>query len=148
VKSSGTRKLAVLLLLACAGVQPAVGSPLVASALTLGIRADDHGHSVALRSDGDHLDVVLSHGERSDHDHQAPCNPDHPADLTEADHVVHVTVGDVAGATPRRALLGYAPPLAISAALPVAVARRSAPPRSLDPPARGVDYLRTIVLRL
>ena len=148
MKSSGTRKLAVLLLLACAGVQPVVGSPLVASALTLGIRANDHGHSVVLRSDGDHVDVVLSHGERGDHDHRAPCNPDHPADLTEADHVVHVTVGDVASATPRRVLLGYAPALAFAAALPVAVARRPAPLRFLDTPARGVDHLRTIVLRL
>ena len=64
VKSSRMRKLAVALMLACAGVQPALGETLIASALTLGIRAShDHAHSLAWRSDGSHLDIVLSHGE-------------------------------------------------------------------------------------
>lgn len=142
------RRLAVLLLLACAAAQPAIGSPLVASALGAGIRASDHAHSVELRSDGDHVDIVLSHGERELHDHLAPCGPDHPADLTEADHVLHVTVVDAANATPRRTLQGYAPALVMSAALPLAAARAAAPIRSTGAPARGANHLKTVVLRI
>jgi hypothetical protein len=142
------RRLPLLLLIACAAAQPAIGSPLVASALGAGIRASDHAHSVELRSDGDHVDIVLSHGERSLHDHLAPCGPEHPADLTEADHVLHVTFGDAASATPRRLLQAHAPALTVAAALPVAAARPAAPVRSANAHARGPDHLRTVVLRL
>jgi len=143
------RKLTVLLMLACASAQPAPGSSLAVSVFTLGIHANDHAHSVALRLDGDHLDVVLSHGERDAHDHgEAPLDHDHPAGVSEGDHVVHITAGDAANATPRRAVLGATPVLAISVALPVVVAPVWAPSGPLEPRARGVDHLRTVVLRL
>ena len=148
-KVSRMRVLAIFLMLVCANAQPALGSSLVASALTLGVHGNGHRHSVALRSDGDHLDVVLFHGERDAHDHGgAPQNHDHSAGAAEGDHIVHVTAGDIANTRARRALIGSSPALAISPALPAAVARVWAPSRSLDPRTRGAVHLRTIVLRL
>ena len=70
MKSRRMRKLAVLLALACANAQIVLGSSLVASALTLGVYArHPHGHSVELQRDGNHVDVVLSHGEDDAHHH-------------------------------------------------------------------------------
>jgi hypothetical protein len=149
VKPTQNRVLAVYLLLGCAIAQPALGSSLLASALALGIHGSDHGHSVALRSDGHHLDVVVSHREHAAHDAgEVPQNHDHSAGVAEGDHVVHIAAGDVANTRVRRALLDASPALAISPALPAAVARGLAHFRSFEPRARGVDHLRTIVLRL
>jgi len=141
--------LTILLMLACAGIQTAFGSSLGASALTLGIHANGHAHSVVLQSDGDHLDVVLSHRARDAHDHgAAPRDHDHPASFSESDHVIHITAGDVASATPRRAALHATPAFATSVALPIVVAPVWGPSRSLERHARSADHLRTVVLRL
>jgi len=143
------RKLAVALMLACAGVQPALGEMLIASALALGIRASDHAHSVEFRSDGSHLDIVLSHAESGAHaEHTAAPGHDHLAGVSERDHVVHVTASETANSNPRRAVLDAAPALASTLALATPAAPAWAQARSLEPRARGVDHLRTIVLRL
>ena len=149
MKSSRMRKLAVLLMLACAGAQPALGETLIASALALGIHASDHAHSVALRSDGSHLAIVLSHGEHAAPDQRrAAQGPEHLAGVSERDHVVHFTASETANANPRRALLDAAPVLASTLALATPAAPAWAPAHSHEPRARGVDHLRTIVLRL
>jgi hypothetical protein len=143
------RQLAIPMLFVLAGAQPALGSSLVASALALGIRADAHAHSVALKSDGNHIDVVLSHGERDHHDGgEAPRDHDHPLGVFEDNHVIHITAGNVANATARRALPVSNPSLTASLPLPIAAAPPWAPTRSRPPHAHGVDLLRTVVLRL
>ena len=151
VKSSRLRTLTVFLALACANAQLVLGSSLVASALTLGIYASHaNGHSVGLQRDGNHLDVVLSHGGTHAHHHgdTAEYGDDRPS-VSQGDHVVHITVGDLAGATGRRAVVHGSPALATSVALaPVAVIVPCAPYRSLEPRACGVAHLRTVVLRL
>jgi hypothetical protein len=80
--------LAVLFTLACVGGQPALAASFSSS--TLGVHESDHAHSVALRSDGDHLDFVLSHGEQDVCDHgAAPHSHDDSAGVSEGGHVVH-----------------------------------------------------------
>lgn len=149
MQASRLRKLAVALMLACAGVQPALGETLLASALALGIRASDHAHSVEFRSDGSHLDIVLSHGEAGVHaDDGATPQHDHLAGVSESDHVVHVAASEAGNATPRRAVLNTAPALTSTLALASVNAPAWSPVRSFEPRARGVDHLRTIVLRV
>jgi len=150
MKPYGTRKLGLLLALACAVAQPAFGSSLVSSALTLGLYSTHpHAHSVALHSDGNHLDVVLSHGEPRGHDdRELPADHDHPVSLTHGDHVVHITGIEPSSATPRRAILDPAPVLALRVTLPVASAPACIVRTLPEPRARGVEELRTIVLRL
>lgn len=149
MKASRLRKLAVALMLACAGIQPALGERLVASALALGMRASDHAHSVAFRSDGSHLDIVLSHGEAGVHAHDgATPDHDHLAGVSEQDHVVHVAAGEAGRATPRRAVLNAAPALASTLALASVAAPAWSPVHSFEPRAHGVDHLKTIVLRV
>lgn len=140
----------MVLALVCAAVQLALGSSLTASALTLGLYAShSHGHAVTLQADGSHVDLVLSHGERAVHDHDAaPTGHSHPAALSEADHVVHIVESDASGATSRRALLDPAPVLVISSALPVAPRRDWLRAPMITPRAQGVEQLRTIVLRI
>jgi hypothetical protein len=149
VKASRLRKLAVALMLACAGVQPALGEGLLASALALGIRASDHAHSVAFRSDGSHFDVVLSHGEAGAHpDDGATPDHDHLAGVSEQDHVVHVAASEAGSATTRRVVLNAAPALASTLALASVGVPAWSPVRSVEPRARGIDHLKTIVLRV
>ena len=149
MKSSRLGKFCVLLMLFCAGAQPALGSSLIASALALGIDANDHAHSVVLHSDGGHIDVVLTHGKRGAHEHGgAPSDHDHPASFSDTDHVVHVAGCDAARATARRANLQAPLALAASPVRPVVVAPVWSPSRSLAPRTHGVAQQRTIVLRL
>lgn len=149
MKASSLRKLAVALMLACAGVQPALGEGLVASALALGIRASDHAHSVGFRSDGSHIDIVLSHGEDGVHaDDGATPDHDHLAGVSEQDHVVHVAAGEAGSATPRRAVVNAASALASTLALASVSAPAWSPVHSFEPRGRGVDHLKTIVLRV
>jgi hypothetical protein len=140
------RQLAVLLMLGCAVIQPAIGSTLVASALTFGLRASGHDHSVALRPDGHHVDVVLSHtrGEPDDPSRNHPL----PVSLSQGDHVVHITAGDVVPTTFRRSLVASTAALGVAVALPVAPVSAHAPSRSLEVRASGLDHMRTVVLRL
>lgn len=149
MKSFWTQKLALPLALVCAIAQSAIGLPLVAGALSLGALASDHAHAVALLSDGNHLDLVLSHGDGDAHDHgEAPPGHDHPASFSHSDHVVHITGADATNATPRRAILDPAPVLSIACALPVVAALASVPRSLLEPRGCGTDPLRTVVLRL
>ncbi len=136
-------------MLACAGAQPAFGSSLVVSALTFGIHASDHGHSVALRSDGDHLDIVVSHTERDAHEPGAAARGHaHPVGVSEGDHVVHVTASDLANTKFRRLLLEPTHALSSPVASPLALTPKRVPPRAPDVHACGADQLRTVVLRL
>jgi hypothetical protein len=149
VKSSRTQLLASFLMLGCAAAQTIFGSPIGASALTLGIHSNLHAHSVALQADGNHIDIVVSHPERDAHGPGQPAR-DHerPPGVSEGDHVVHVTVADVTNPASRRAVLDRTPALAISDALPVVVVPVVAPSHSFALRSRSVDHLRTIVLRL
>jgi hypothetical protein len=134
------RTAAVLLMLAGAAAQSTLGSTLGAGVLALGIHGRAHAHSVSLESDGNHLDVVLSHA--------APHPHDHPASFSEGDHVIHIAAGDVASAMPRRVLVDTASAVAISIALPGVVAPAWAPLREPAPSAHRADHLRTVVLRI
>jgi hypothetical protein len=136
-------------MLAGAGAQAALGSCLAAGMFALGIHANDHAHTVALESDGDHLDGVLSHRARDAHDPgEAARDQGLPASFSEGDHVIHIAAADVARAASRRVVLDAAPALALAGALPIATAPTRAPFRSLALRAAGVDQLRTVVLRL
>jgi hypothetical protein len=142
-------RFGVVLMLACAGVQPALGETLFASALLLGIRASDHAHSVEFRSDGSHLDIVLSHAGSGAHaEHAGTPGHDHLAGVSEHDHVVHITANETANSKPRRVVLDAAPAVASTLALESVIAPAWSSARSFEPRARGVDHLRTIVLRL
>lgn len=150
MKSRRMRKLAVVLALACAHSELLLGPSLVASALILGVYATHgHQHSVVVQFDRDHLDVVLSHGGNGAHRHgESSEHTDHGTSVSQGDHVVHITAADVASGTARRAVVD-SPVLAISVALaPVGVAPVWPPSRSVEPRARGVDQLRTVVLRI
>ncbi len=144
-----TRGLAIALMLACAGAQPALSSSLITSALAFGIHSHGHEHSIALHSDGTHIDIVLSHGDGGSHDHaKMPADHDHPASLLEGAHVVHVTAVEAANSTSRRVVIHQPLSLPIALVRPPDVARASPPCASFASHARGLDQLRTIVLRL
>ncbi len=141
------RKLAALFLLASAATQPAAGSVLLASALTLWLHGSSHAHAVSVVAEEGHLHLVLSHDEGAERDHGHA--PSHGGPwFAGDDHVFHVTGDDAEVATPRRAAPDPAPALAMAVALPSAPtpARPSRP--SPEPRARSSDLLRTVVLRL
>jgi len=150
VKSYRKRWLAALLMLACSGAQPAAGSALLVSALTIALlHGSDHAHAVSLIPGEGHAHLVLSHVEGDSHEHGgAPRHDESETSLSEADHVFHLTGGDAENATPRRAAPNPGPPLAISLAAPFARALtwilRPAP----DPLSRSSGNLRAVVLRL
>jgi hypothetical protein len=122
---------------------------VLAGALALGSRAHGHPHVLALRGDGAHVDVVLSHAssERPDCDRRGagvlapagccgvPLSPGTHGDDPDADsHAVHVTAAGAGlalrGLAPPAASLAGAPttPLCVVAApVPLAVS-----PRALD----------------
>jgi hypothetical protein len=138
---------AVLLVLACAGAQPAAGAALLASALTLWFHRAHHPHAVSVVAEDGHLHLVLSHGEGSSRDHgRVPQPDDSRSSFSEGDHVFRF--GDAAGTAPRRAALDPAPPLAMVVATPPAPAARCVLRSPPEPRPRGVDFLRTVVLRL
>ena len=58
MKPSSLRKLAAFGMLACIAAQPAVGSALVVSALTVGLQGNDHAHVVTVVSEDGHLHLV------------------------------------------------------------------------------------------
>lgn len=143
------RKLVLPLVLACAGAQVAPGGALLASALTLGLHASDHAHSVALVADAGHLHLFLSHDERGRQDAGGASHPDDRAtSAPERDHVVHLEDGESATPAARRAAPAPAPPVAtVVAVLPVPTPMW-VPLPSPQPRARSSDSLRTIVLRI
>ena len=142
------RKLAALLMLACAAAQPAAASASIASALALALHADDHEHSIVWVPAEGHLHVVLSHDDASGHfEEGSPSQPVHAGIVSsEDDHVVDFVDSDQA--TARRAALDPAPPLALAAlpppAEPTHIALRPPPDRR----ALASDLLKTVVLRL
>lgn len=143
------RKLVLPLALACAGLQVAPGSALLAGLLALGIHRGDHAHAVAIVADQGHLHLVLSHGETGDHEHaRAPQHDHRQTSPSETDHVLHIAGDDATNTTPRRVDTPPAsPPAVVLAALPSAVPAwvvRLSP----DAHARSSDPLRTVVLRL
>jgi len=141
------RKLAVLLMLGCAGVQSAAGPALIASAPTLGLHGSHHAHSVAAVAAEGHVHLVLSHGVGVEHDDGAVA-PTGVAltSFSEGDHVFDID--ETTNATPRRAALDPAPPLAMGIATPVVPVPRWVLRSPPEPHALGVDHLRTVVLRL
>ena len=144
------RKLAALLMLACAAAQPAPASALHARALTLGLHARHHAHAVSVVSEDGHFHLVLSHAaQRDSGDHRGPARPDDPqASFSESDHVLHLAGDDPVNATARRGDASQPPLLAIAVALPSVPAPLSVFRPSPEPRARGADQLRTVVLRL
>ena len=147
VKPLGMRKLAVIFALASAGAQLATGSATLASALTVGLHGIGHAHSVAVFAEHGHLHLVLSHGERSERAHGSALHLDDPRfEFTEGDHVIHLDKSD--NATLRRATPDPAPALAVLVVSLPALAPGDHPVLPPEPRARGVDYLKTVVLRL
>ena len=142
------RVSAALVLLAGAVVQPVFGALLIVSAVSLGRHAGGHAHSVAVQSDGNHVDVVLSHREADAHERCGE-SPEH-FDLagSESDHVVHVALDDATNANVRRNHV--VPTFALAAAVPLPIASLPAPSfaRPLALRAGAADHLRSVVLRL
>jgi hypothetical protein len=141
------RKLAALLMLASTATQPAAGSALLASTLTLWFHEEPHAHSVSVVAEEGHLHLVLSHDEGADGDHGGAPKHDAPS-CAARDHVFHMTDADAASATPRRVALDPARPIALAALLPSASPPPWASHSSPEPHARSSDLLRTAVLRL
>jgi hypothetical protein len=146
-----TRALGALLMLACAALQPAVGSAVLASALTLALHGSDHAHSLALVVDEGHLDLVLAHDGGGDHPHDhdgAPHSGAPHASPVDDDHVFHVAVDEAAGASSRKLSADPAPLLAAPVARPAPRAALSFYRAPEEPRARGAERIRTVVLRL
>jgi len=147
VKSSWIRKLVVPLALAWIGAQSAPGSALLASALTFGLQANGHAHSVSLVADEGHLHLVLSHDRRGGRDQGAAHDGDLAISTTQGEHVLHLTGDDSASSPSRRA--GVAPaPAATTLAVLTGPAPRWVLRPSPQPRARGSESLRTVFLRL
>jgi len=147
VKSSWIRKLVVPLALAWIGAQSAPGSALLASALTFGLEANGHAHSVSLVADEGHLHLVLSHDRRGGRDQGAAHDGDLAISTTQGEHVLHLTGDDAASSPSRRA--GVAPaPAARTLAVLTGPAPRWVLRPSTQPRARGSESLRTVFLRL
>lgn len=139
----------VVVALACAAAQVAPGAALLSSALTLGLHASDHAHSVSLVADGGHVQLVLSHEERGHRDGAAGRHHDEQASsISETDHVFRLTDDGAASTATRRA--GVAPAPAVATAVPVlpAPSPQWVLRASLEPRARSSDSLGTVVLRL
>jgi hypothetical protein len=140
-------KRTVLLALACAGAQLGAGSAVVAGVATLGRHGIGHEHSVSILAEDGHLHLVLSHVEPAEHDHEPAAHGDDPhSTCSNADHVFHLDSAD--NATLRRAMFDPAPALAVSVDVLPALAPRQLSVLPPEPRARGVDHLRTVVLRL
>jgi hypothetical protein len=147
VKSRWVRKLVVPLVLAWIGAQSAPGSALLASALTFGLEANGHAHSVSLVADEGHLHLVLSHDPRGGREQGAEHDGDLAISTAEGEHVLHLTGDDPASSPSRRA--GFAPaPAATTLAVVTGPAPRWLLRPSPQPRARGSESLRTVFLRL
>ena len=147
MKLSRMRRLAALLTLVCAATQPAAGSALLASALTLGLHGSPHAHSVSIVAEEGHLHLVLSHDEGAHRDRGRALNHYGPS-FAESDHVFHMTGEDAAGVSPRRAALDQTPPLSMVVALPSAPMPTWDGRPSPELRVRSSDLLRTVALRL
>ncbi len=100
MKRTSMRAAMIVCALACMGARVAPASALVAGALTLGLHADDHAHTVTLVVDENHVDVVVSHVEPVDdaaHPHGDP-----EASGSDDAHVLHLSEDDAALTGPRR----------------------------------------------
>ena len=143
------RRICASLMLACALVQPAFSSVLLASAVTLALHGRDHAHSVALVSDDGHLDLVLSHADRSeDACRREPVHAHPHASPVPADHVIHVASDDATSTRSRKLSIDTAPPLAAPIAslpFPASLPAYDAPEQ---PRIRGAERIRTVVLQL
>lgn len=150
MKSPCRRNLVVPLALACAGLQLAPESVLLASALTLGLHASDHAHAISLVAEEGHVHLVFSHDGRGDPDHGVAEHHGDPAatSTSERDHVFHLANDDGANTTSRRAGATTATAAATALAVLPAPALVWVPRRSPEPRARSSDLLRTVVLRL
>lgn len=136
-------------LLACVGAQILPGSALHASALTVGLHASGHAHSVALVAEEGHLHLVLSHDERGDQDQGgARHQSDRATSTSERDHVFELTADDAANTRLRRASYDPAPAIAMAVEVLPAHTPRWVLHHSLEPRTRSSDSLRTVVLRL
>jgi hypothetical protein len=149
VSSTWTRRVVVALALVCAGAQIAPGTALFASALTLGLHASEHAHSVSLSADEGHVHLVLSHDQAgteilADTHHRG----DRALSTSGRDHVLHVSDDGAATAGPRRAGVAPAPPVATSLAVLAAPSSLWVRSLLLEPCARSSDRLRTVVLQL
>jgi hypothetical protein len=91
--------LGAILALACAA-QPASSSPLLSSALALGLAVHGHAHAVSMIFDDGHLDLVLSHSHADPAAENAEGRGPAVSDAGHHDHVVHVAAGG--SAHPRR----------------------------------------------
>jgi len=134
-------------MLACMVAPSATGSPLPIRVLAFGLHG--HAHSVSVLADAGHVDLVLSHDERHDHDHGAlQHREDLPPSLAEGDHVVHLAGADAIGAAPRRDAAPAVPPPApwYAAPFPVPAVARILHPAA-HPDGLGARHLCT-VLRL
>jgi hypothetical protein len=147
VRSLGLRKIGALLVLACAGAQPAAGSSLAMRTLMLGLHGREHGHRVAVVAESGHLDLVLSHAGAAPHEHGGASHPaaHHPGD-PDADHVFHLTDADDANA--RRASSESVASLAPALTMPYLASTGGTLQLAPQPRARGLEQLRTVVLRL
>jgi hypothetical protein len=147
---SSMRKVTALLVLASAAAQPAARSPLLASALMLGLLGSEHAHAVAVVAEDGHFDLVLSHetDRRSDHPRDAgQSDPPSPL-LADADHVAHFTSDDPLNATARRKVSPPASVVAIALTLPPMAAPDSVFRQLPELRTSGAAQLRTVVLRL
>lgn len=143
------RRLAVLLMLACAGVEPAMGSPVLGGALRLILHPGDHSHSVALLSDAGHFDLVLSHAADETHEQpDATADAFAPTPPTRSDHVFHITGDDLLSATQRRVDLAASPASALGILRSTAIPSTRRVCASSAPHAHRFDHLSTIVLRI
>jgi hypothetical protein len=140
------RRLTAVFALACAGLEPATGLPLLLSALEL--RHGDHAHSLAVVSDVGHVDVVLSHTEDGHHEHDAVTGEDLAPASSSSDHVYHITSSDLPNATQRRVDLAMSLAPTFRVALPLAPGTAGAERVWSAPHARSSDHLSTIVLRI
>jgi hypothetical protein len=136
-------------MLACAAVEPALGSPVLGSALRLVLHPGDHMHAVALLSDAGHFDLVLSHGEDGSHEHDAATGAALASNPSSSgDHVFHLTSDDPLSATQRRLDLALAAASAPGISRPLVPHSTRGLRVSSAPRARSLDSLSTVVLRI
>jgi hypothetical protein len=145
LKAYWTRKLAALLMLACAAEQGAIASTSVTSALAH--HADDQAHSVAVVAKEGQLHVVLSHAPAAGPDEILVSHQGHIfTSFPSGDHVIDFANRD--GATTRSTPVDSPRPLVF-----VATPRPDPSPLvatlpPMEPRVRSADPLRTVVLRL
>ena len=136
-------------MLACAAVEPALGSPVLGSALRLVLHPGDHMHAVTLLSDAGHFDLVLSHGEDGSHEHDAATGAALASlPLSGDDHVFHLTGDDLLSATQRRLDLAAAAASVPAISVPWGIVSARRLRAASAPRPRSADHLSTIVLRI